>query len=300
MSRDNKTVKDYHRSCTINMEQLPVEIAESILKCLDFSELMKISDYPKILPINFDSALKQRRIWCRKGLHINSIGDLKKCLKNIQRVKYCTKIKIGCVTTTGEIIKFLKQIDGIESLSFDQFFNLYDEDFEEIIAKHGNSLKHLNLRGCQFLSNFSLNEISRKCKNLISLNISECSFSSAGLELITQNDNLIDSLKFLDIAKCYLLDQGSILPLSKLKHLRSLSLRNLEWINSLNLPVILQEMTHIQKLDVRNCEDFTKQSLEQVKIGRETIEIIENTKLNDESVDSIRGYLMAMINAELL
>ena len=282
------------------MDQLPTEIAESILKCLNFNELIKFSDNSKKLPNNFDFALKQRPVWNRRCLNINSIGDLKKCIKNIEKVKYCTKITIGNIDTKRDIIKFLKQIERIELLSFEQLFSFYDEDFEEIIKKHGNNLKHLNLKGCQFLTNFSLNEISINCQNLISLNISECSFSSAGLELIAQNDNLIASLKFLDVSKCYLLDEGSILPLSKLKSLTSLNLRNLEWLNSLNLPVILQEMSQIKKIDVRNCDDFTKQSLEQVKIGRESIEIIENTKLNDDSVDSIRGYLMAMINAEIL
>lgn len=282
------------------MDQLPVEIAESILKCLDFNELIKISDNPKRLPNNFDFALKQRRVWSPKSLNIKSLGDLRKCIKNIERVKYCTRITVGCVASTREIVNFLKLIERIESLSFDQFFNLYDEDFEEIIGKHGNNLRNLNLRGCQFLTNFSLSEISRNCNNLSCLNISECSFSSGGLEIIAQNDNFIKSLKVLDVSKCYLLDQGAILPLSKLKNLTFLSLRNLEWLNSLNLPVILQEMAHIQKIDVRNCDDFTKQSLEQVKIGRESIEIVENTKLYDESAESIRGYLMAMINAEIL
>ena len=282
------------------MDKLPVEIAESILKCLNFNELIKFSENHKKLPTNFDFALRQRPVWNRKCLNIKSIGDLRKCIKNIEKVKYCTRITIANVDIKKEVINFLKQIERIELLSFEQFFNLYDEDFEEIIKNHGKNLKHLNLKGCQFLTNFSLNELANNCQNLISLNISECSFSSAGLELIAQNDNLIKSLRFLDVSKCYLLDDASILPLSKLKNLTFLSLRNLEWLNSSNLPVILQEMTQIKKIDVRNCDDFTKQSLEQVKIGRESIEIIENTKLNDDSADSIRGYLMAMINAEIV
>ena len=283
------------------MDKLPVEIAASVLKFLDFNELIKICE-TKQLPSNFDCAIREKRVWKQKSLIIKTMIDMKKCLKNIEKVKNCTKISFASGNVTNEaMLTLLTEIECLECLSLDNFMNLDDETMEIIIKKHGKHLKYLSLKGCQYLTNFSLAQLSRYCNNLLTLNISECSFSSAGIELISENENLINSLKVLDVSKCYLLDQGSILPLSKLTNLKMLSLRNLEWLSSSNLPYIIQNMKNISKVDVRNCDEFTKQSLEQVKSGIDhPIEIIENTKLIDESSESIRGYLMAMINAQIV
>lgn len=283
------------------MDQLPIEIASSVLKFLDFNELINICNC-KRLPDNFDRAIKERRVWKRKSLIIKSLNDFKRCMNNISHVKNCTRISFSESTIgTREMLILLKEIDCIEQLSLDNFMNINDENLEIILEKHGKFLKHLSLKGCQYLTNFSLAQLSRNCKDLKTLNISECSFSSGGLELITDNENLTISLRSLDISKCYLLDQGAILPLSNLVNLRTLSLRNLEWLSASNLPVIIQSMRNISKLDVRNCYDFTKESVEQVKSTLDhPIEIVENTKLVDDSADSIRGYLMAMLNSQVL
>lgn len=282
------------------MDKLPVEIAASVLKFLDFNELIKICETK--LPNNFDCAIREKKIWKRKSLNIKNMNDVRKCLNNIDRVKNCTRVSfaLGNVSNQG-MLTLLNEMEGVEYLSLDNFMNLDDESMEIILEKHGKSLKYLSIKGCQYLTNFSLAQLSRHCSKLVSLNISECSFSSAGIELIAENDNLLENLKVLDVSKCYILDQGAIMPLSKLTNLISLSLRNLEWLSSNNLPFIIQNMKNILKIDVRNCDDFTKQSVEQVKSSvSHSIEIIENTKLVDESPESIRGYLMAMINAQIL
>ena len=282
------------------MDQLPIEIAASVLKFLDLNELIKICETK--LPKNFDCAIREKRVWKQKSLNIKNMIDIRKCINNIERVKNCTRISfsLGNVSKQG-MLTLLSELDSVEYLSLDNFMNLDDETIEIILKKHGKYLKHLSIKGCQYLTNFSLAQISRHCDKIVSLNISECSFSSAGIELIAENDNLIESLRVLDVSKCYLLDQGAIMPLSKLSKLTLLSLRNLEWLNSSNLPYIIQNMKNISKIDVRNCDDFTKQSVEQVKSSIDhPIEIIENTKLVDESPESIRGYLMAMINAQIL
>jgi hypothetical protein len=282
------------------MDQLPVEIAASVLKFLDFNELIKICETR--LPNNFDSAIKEKKVWKQKVLNIKNMSDVRKCLKNIERVKNCIKVSFASGTVSNQgMLTLLNEMDGVEHLSLDNFMNLDDETMKIILEKHGKSLKQLSIKGCQYLTNFSLSKLSGYCKKLVSLNISECSFSSAGLELIAENDNLMESLKFLDVSKCYLLDLGAIMPISKLTNLTSLSLRNLEWLSSNNLPYIIQNMKNISKIDVRNCDEFTKQSVEHVKSSVDhPIEIIENTKLVDESPESIRGYLMAMINAQIV
>jgi hypothetical protein len=282
------------------MDQLPVEIAASVLNFLDFNELIKICETR--LPNNFDSAIKEKKVWKQKVLNIKNMSDVRKCLKNIERVKNCIKVSFASGTVSNQgMLTLLNEMDGVEHLSLDNFMNLDDETMKIILEKHGKSLKHLSITGCQYLTNFSLSKLSGYCKKLVSLNISECSFSSAGLELIAENDNLMESLKFLDVSKCYLLDLGAIMPISKLTNLTSLSLRNLEWLSSNNLPYIIQNMKNISKIDVRNCDEFTKQSVEHVKSSVDhPIEIIENTKLVDESPESIRGYLMAMINAQIV
>jgi hypothetical protein len=282
------------------MDQLSVEIAASVLKFLDFNELIKICETR--LPNNFDSAIKEKKVWKQKVLNIKNMSDVRKCLKNIERVKNCIKVSFASGTVSNQgMLTLLNEMDGVEHLSLDNFMNLDDETMKIILEKHGKSLKQLSIKGCQYLTNFSLSKLSGYCKKLVSLNISECSFSSAGLELIAENDNLMESLKFLDVSKCYLLDLGAIMPISKLTNLTSLSLRNLEWLSSNNLPYIIQNMKNISKIDVRNCDEFTKQSVEHVKSSVDhPIEIIENTKLVDESPESIRGYLMAMINAQIV
>lgn len=282
------------------MDQLPIEIAASVLNFLDFNELLNISNSK--LPSNFVCAIREKRAWKRKFLNIKNSADVKKCLKNIENVKSCIKISFAAGNVNSkDMLMLLKSMDCIEHLSLDNLMDLDDEIFQEILLKHGRYLKNLSLKGCQYLTNYSLAQISRMCDQLVSLNISECSFSSAGIELMAENDNLVGSLKNLDVSKCYLIDEGVILPISKLTSLTVLSLRNLEWLNANNLPYIIHDMSNLLKIDVRNCDDFTKQSVEQVKLAIDhPVEIVENTKLVDESPDSIRGYLMAMINAQIL
>ena len=284
------------------MEELPIEIACSVLKHLNFNELINICNAERKLPVNFKYAIKEKRVWKQKALHIKSIGDVKKCLKNISSIKNCTKVSFSSGSVTAkEMLSLLNAIESIEKLSLENFINLDDQTVEQILEKHGRTLRHLSLKGCQNLTNFTMEKIGWNCTKIVSIDMSECSFSAAGLELLAESDNIIRSLKYLDVSKCYLLDQGAILPLSRLTGLQSLSLRNLEWVNSNNLPYIIGNYLNIHKVDVRYCDDFTKQSVEQVKTNlNRPIQILENTKLIDESADSIRGYLMALINAEIV
>ena len=283
------------------MDKLPIEIASNVLKFFDFNELINISAI-ETLPSNFDHAIKDKRIWKRKILVIKSDTDFRRCLKDIFNIRHCTRVSfVESNLNAAKMVTLLSNIDSIEQLSLDNFVDLDDKSMAFILEKHGKSLKHLSIKGCHYLTNYSLDRLSRHCNNLISLNISECSFSSCGLELIVENENLITSLRSFDISKCFLLDQGAILPLSKLKNLRTLCLRNLDWLSALNLPVIIKYMTRISKLYVRNCDEFTKQNLDQVKASIEhPIEILENTKLFDDSAESIRGYLMSIINSQII
>lgn len=281
------------------MDQLPLEIASSVLKYFDFNELINMCSTK--LPENFHQAIREKKIWKEKFLKIQNFSDLKNCLNNINNVKNCTRISFNSSSVNEKsMMLLLYSIDTITQLSLDNFISLEDETLQKVLKKHGASLKHLSLKGCQHLTNFTLAQISKYCRSLVTLNISECSFSSSGLEYLADNENLINSLRNLDVSRCYLLDQGAILPLSKLNKLSSLSLRNIEWLNSSNLPFIIENNFNIHTIDVRNCDDFTKRSVEQVKTTlSHPIEILENCKLADDSSESIRGYLMAMINGQI-
>ena len=281
------------------MDQLPLEIASSVLKYFNFNELINISSTK--LPENFHQAIREKRVWKAKCLKIKNFSDLKSCLNNIYNVKNCTRISFNSSSINDKsMLLLLDSIDIITQLSLDNFISLEDETLQKILKKHGAFLKHLSLKGCQHLTNFTLAQISKYCRSLVTLNISECSFSSSGLEYLSDNENFANSLRNLDVSRCYLLDQGAILPLSKLNKLSSLSLRNMEWLNSNNLAFIIENNFNIHTIDVRNCDDFTKQSVEQVKTAlNRPIEILENCKLVDDSSESIRGYLMAMINGQI-
>jgi hypothetical protein len=293
--------KQQHREITNIMEKLPLEIACSVLKHLNFNELINICTAERKLPTNFKSAIREQGVWNRKVLHIKSTIDVKRCLRNISSVRNCTRISFSSGSVSSrEMLSLLSKIDAVERLSLENFIDLEDDNVRVILETHGKSLRHFSVKGCQSLTNFTLSQISRYCDRIASLDVSECSFSAGGLEILAENDNIVNNLMYLDVSKCYLLDQGAIQPLSKLTRLNFLGLRNLEWVNSNNLPYIIGNNLNIKKVDVRNCDDFTKQSVDQVKedLGR-PVEILENTKLVDESAASIRGYLMALINAEI-
>ena len=125
------------------------------------------------------------------------------------------------------------------------------------------------------------------------------SFSSAGLELIAR---MIIWLNLWDFSRCIkvlFIDDASILPLSKLKTWHSW-VCNLEWLNSSICSVIPGRNDANKEKLMWEIAMISRTKFGTSQSRRESIEIIENTKLNDDSADSIRGYLMAMINAEIV
>lgn len=281
------------------IEKLPIEIAASVLNYFNTTELINISNMN--LPKNFDFAIRDGSVWKKKMIHVKNLVDMKRCMKNIAKVQNCTRVSFACSQINQrDMLKVVRSIKSIEYLTFEGFIDLDDDILEEIVQIHGKDLKYLNVSGCQYLTNFTLTQIIRYCTKMSTLILSGCSFSPAGLEILTESDKLIDSLRVLDISRCYLMDQGAILPLSKLVKLVKLSLCNLEWVNSSNLPFIIGTIPTIQCVDIRNCDDFTQMSVKSVQDSIDhPIKIIENTKLLDESPESIRSYLMAIINSRI-
>lgn len=282
------------------MEQLPVEIAASVLKYFDTNELIRLTE--KSIPENFRQAIKEKHIWKRKTLIINSKKECERYIDRLSKISSCENVvfrdeSIPRVT----IMNLLMNMRSLQSLVLENMIHVDDHVLSMSIIASGKSLRHLSLKGCTSITNNAIFAISRQCPNLESLNLSGCPISYSGLEMLTENDNIVASLKHLSISRCFLLDNSAVIALFKFKNLQTLDIRRTFWLNSSNLSCIIQDMPMIRKIDIRDCEDFTKQSVEQVRSSIDhMVEIIENTKLNDESPDSIRGYLMAMINAQIL
>lgn len=282
------------------IENLPIEIISCVLKHFDSNELMSLAHF-HTLPARVREALHEKSLWRGKTLHIKNQSDYKRCIANLQRIQYCEKVSFAdSQIHRQEMIALLGEMKRLRCLSFSGFLDLCDTALQVVLQKHGSELRVLDLSGCQYLTNFSISEIARRCKKLHTLILSECSFSSAALEIITESEQLTNNLRHLDISKCYLMDCGVISPLSKLYQLQILKLCSHEWLNASNLPYILAPLRQIRQVDIRNCEDFTRCSIDEVKRSLVAeVEIIENTKLNDDSEESIRSYLMALISAQV-
>lgn len=284
----------------IMIEDLPIEVISRILKYFDSDEL--ISMECEKLPPKVNEALKSKSLWNVKTLRIKSHADYKQCMSNLQRIQYCEKVSFaGSQIHRQQMAALLGKMKRLRCLSFEGFLDLCDAGLQAVIEQHGAELRVLDLTGCQYLTNFCISKIAAKCKKLHTLIVNGCSFSSAALEMLADSEAMVNNLRCLDISRCYLMDTGAIVPLSKLAKLQVLKLQKHEWLNAVNLPHILAPLLHIRQVDIRDCEDFTRSSIEQLKrsLPNDNIEIIENAKLNDDSEESIRHYLMALISAHV-
>jgi hypothetical protein len=281
------------------IQDLPIEIITRILKHFDSSELMSLAY--ESLPARVNEALHAKSLWRFKTLHIRNNADFKRCMANLPRIQFCEKISFaGSQIHRQQMVDLLSIMKNIRCLSFDGFLDLCDGALQSVLQQHGNELRILDLTGCQYLTNFSIKQVARRCRKLHTLILDECSFSSAALEILAESEELVDCLKHLDISKCYLMDSSVIVPLAKLNQLRILKMRSHEWLNASNLPYILAPLPQIRQIDIRNCDDFTRSGIDEVKRSLSTeVEILENTKLIDDSEESIRGYLMALISAQV-
>lgn len=281
------------------IQDLPIEIITCILKHFDSNELMSLAY--ESLPARVNEALHAKSLWRVKILHIRNHNDYKRCMANLPRIQFCEKVSFaGSQIHRQQMVSLLSEMKKLRCLSFEGFLDLCDSALQTVLQQHGSELRVLDLTGCQYLTNFSISQIARRCKKLHTLILDGCSFSSAALEILAESELLVSNLKHLDISKCYLMDSSVIEPLAKLNQLQILKLRSHEWLNASNLPFILAPLQEIQLIDIRNCEDFTRSSIEEVRRGLSSdVEVIENTKLIDDSEESIRGYLMALISAQV-
>lgn len=245
------------------IEQLPIEIISCILKHFDSQELLSLA--ADKLPVKVNEALQFRSLWRGKILAMKSMADYRRCLANFDRLQFCERISFAeSDLHHTQMLKILMSMRRVRCLSFKGFADLDDHALQTILQKHGAELRVLDLSGCQYLTNFSLSQIARRCRKLHSLILDGCSFSSAGLEIIANSEALVESLRIMDISKCYLMDTGVIRPLSQLKRLQYLRLQSHEWLNATNLPYILAPLQELIQVDIRNCEDFTRCSVEEV------------------------------------
>jgi hypothetical protein len=278
---------------------LPTEVAAGVLNYLSSDELLDIK--PTRLPANFSEAIQSRRLWSQKLMHISSASDLRRMLQNIDRTQHVRRLSFANCQIEPKAI--LKAIDGalsLEYLSLENVSEIDDELIQTVLLKHGATLRYLNLANCQYLTNYTLAQVARWCTKLVTLTVSGCSFSSSGLEIIAESESLVSSLRSLNISRCYLLDQGAIQPLARLRGLKKLALCHLEWINATNIPHLVSSANCIQEIDIRNCDDFTKAGIDQMRASLpRCVCILENAKLQDDSTDAIRGYLMALVNSTL-
>ncbi len=281
------------------IEDLPIEIITCILKHFDSNELMSLAC--ESLPARVNEALHAKSLWRFKTIYIRNYADYKRCMTNLPRVQFCEKVSFaGSQIQRQQMVALLTEMKKIRCLSFEGFLDLCDSALQTVLQQHGAELRVLDLTGCQYLTNFCISQIARRCKKLHTLILDGCFFSSAALEIISESEALVSNMRHLNISKCYLMDSSVIMPLSKLTQLQVLEMRSHEWLNASNLPYILVPLPHIRQIDIRNCEDFTRSSIEQVKRTFPVeIEVLENTKLIDDSEESIRGYLMALIAAQV-
>lgn len=282
------------------LSSLPIDVASKVLSCLNADDLLMMR--PSRLPRNFAHAFQTKAVWRCKHLAITCSRDVKRFMALVQQTKHCQRLSFAHSRISQDELKAVALLAvAVESLNADSSADLDDVTMAAILQKHGQHLKHLNLSNCQYLTNYTMVQVAQKCPNLHTLIISNCSFSPAALEALTESESLVRHLKVLDVSKCYLMDNAAILPLSKLVNLQRLSLRSLEWINSLAIPCIIENYTSLHELDIRNCEDFTKSGIDGMKSHLPGhVNVLENAKLIDDTPDSIRIYLMAIINSTTL
>jgi len=280
-----------------SLTSLPVEVAAKVLCCLNVQELLDIK--PIQLPRNFKAAIETKFVWRSKVISIKCTKDYSIFLKQVRHAKNCQRLSLAHSRIgRSELMKVVLHAEAIEYLNLDSCADIDDESMTVILDSHGKYLKYLNLNNCQYLTNYTMMQIARRCVRLHTLIISNCSFSPAALEALTESESIVAHLKVLNISKCYLMDNMAIFPLARLVNLLKLSLCSLEWMNDAVVVSIIEKYTSLREIDIRNCENFTKSSIKGIKLQlADHVSILENAKLVDESPESIRRYLMSLIHS---
>lgn len=188
----------------------------------------------------------------------------------------------------------INAITGYEfkQISFKGNTFLCDSILGDFLKKNGRHVQLVDVSNCLNLTNKSLYSIGELCTKIEQLCISGGLFTLGGLSAINESQ-----IKRLAVANCLLLSSENILTaVPAFKSLRCLDLSQNSSVNySMLCSLLAQTSATLKTLDVRGCEELTGFQIKDLESKYPHIKFFQDARIYDDSIESIRAYLLAMI-----
>lgn len=256
-------------------------------------KIFKYADTDDLLQWCWNSAAVRRMcsspvVWSNRLVKVDNIYT-------IQMVKrYISHIDSLDLSSCDDIV--IQSIDGfnLHRVSFKGNSWISDDAFAGFVSRNCRNCRIVDISNCLNLTNKALFAIANNCPNLEYLNCSGGLLTLSGL-LALKNTK---SITTLCISNCLLLSTDNLLSaIGLFPRLRRLDLSTNASVNYNMLCILLPMITELRYLDVRGCEDLNGYQLDSLKRMFPNVTFKENAKIYDDSIESIRAYLLSMLRS---
>ena len=264
---------------------MQVELQRIILKHCPQDQVMRLAWESAA----FRKILQSPIVWIGRNV---SLPDA----VSVHVAKSLFKDYIDTVTLSDADEKTLAMIRGFSQLANVTFSGnswVSDDALIAFLKDNGHHIQTLKLANCVNLTNKTILCLPWACPNLRELDISGNLFTSSALLALTE----LPKLESLSASNCLLLPgEAWLTTIGCLPNLEKIDLSMNHWV-SYNFLTMLLPMTSAKQLNVCRCEDLTGYQVDRLRKTYPNITIQADPVLQDDSVESIRAYLLAIIRA---
>lgn len=258
------------------------EIDEKILKYTNTDDLLRWCwNSATIREMCYNSL-----VWSRRMISVDSIYTVQ------QLLRYRNYIDCMDLASCDNIVT--SSIDGfnLKGISFKGNSWIDDDNFTRFIERNGRNCKFVDISNCLNLTNKSLFAIAESCQNLEKLNCSGGLFTFSGLYSL-KDCKYITSLS---LSNCILLSTDNLISiLAQFPRLKRIDLSTNSSVNYNMLNILLPLLPALQHLDICGCEELNGYQIETLQKSYPQIVFVQNARIYDDSIESIRAYLLSML-----
>jgi hypothetical protein len=260
------------------------EIDELVLRCADVSDIQAWC----WASTRIREMCKSNNVWSSRIISIDS-------LFSYQILKQFSPF-IDSLDLSDCDEHIVHALDGFDltTVTFKGNSRIDDSTLSVFISRNCRNCKSIDISNCLSLTNKSMQSIADHCHSLESINVSGGLISFSGLQTLSS----LKQLRELKLSRCILVSSDNLLTaLSSFTRLKCLDLSGNSSVNYQMLALLIPMMPVLESLDIRQCDDLTGFQISKLKSANPQLKVLENAKIYDDSVESVRAYLLSMIRS---